>query len=135
MNIFKSTLVISLAVVAACSLEDQPLAPEAPPPTYDELFERYFAAGTAGHCATAGCHVDPGHHIWLCADADSCYDGMRDMGLIDPYDPAQSEIADPARSPLTWVNPTTGSMPLGARGQDASARAAVQAWVRAGATK
>ena len=28
-----------------------------PAPTYSELYASYFALGTPGHCATAGCHA------------------------------------------------------------------------------
>lgn len=102
-------------------------------PTYDELFETYFAPGKPGHCATAGCHNDPGHNVWLCSNADTCYEGMVDVGLIDPGDPKHSEIADPARSPLTWFNPKGGNMPLDAQGENAEGRAAIEAWLAAGA--
>ena len=102
-------------------------------PTYAELYDSYFAPGTPGHCATAGCHADPGHNVWLCGSRDLCYRGMVDVGLIDPDDPTRSEIADQARSPLTWFNVAGGNMPLDAQGENAAARAAIQAWVAAGA--
>jgi hypothetical protein len=129
----RNTLVIAVLLAPACAPDDRPLSASDPAPTYEELFDRYFAPGTTGHCATAGCHADPGHNVWLCADADSCYRGMRDMGLVDAADPAHSAIADPARSPLIWVNRAGGNMPLDARADNPAARAAIEAWVNAGA--
>ena len=100
-------------------------------PTYSELFERYFAKGTPGHCATAGCHANPGFNEWLCGDTkDSCYAGMVQIGLIDPMDPAASMIASRAQSPLSWINPT-GNMPFDATGPFPAGRDAILAWVAA----
>jgi hypothetical protein len=104
-------------------------------PSFDELFDTYFDVGKPGHCATAGCHADPAHNVWLCTNKDTCYQGMVEVGLIDPADPTHSEIADSKRSPLTWINPTGGNMPLDAQGENDAARAAIEAWVRAGAPK
>jgi len=102
-------------------------------PSYEELFTTYFDRGTQGHCATSGCHADPGHNVWLCTTKDICYQGMVGVGLIDPADPTRSEIADPKRSPLTWINEAGGNMPLDAQGDNAAAREAIEAWVAAGA--
>ena len=105
-----------------------------PAPTYTELFNRFFAPGTPGHCATMGCHADPGHDEWLCGTTkDACYTGMVQEGLIDKTHPEKSPIADPMRSPLTWVNSAGGDMPLDAKGDNAAARDAITAWVAAGA--
>jgi hypothetical protein len=128
-----TAFVIGALLAAACAADDRPITKSDPAPTYAELFETYFAPDTPGHCATAGCHADPGHNVWLCADADTCYRGMRDVGLIDASDPARSEIANPAHSPLTWVNRAGGNMPLDAPGDNGAARAAIEAWVSAGA--
>ena len=103
-------------------------------PSYSELFESYFAPGTLGHCATAGCHADPGHAVWRCGPTkDDCYAGMTEVGLIDSATPAHSAIVDPHRSPLTWINPAGGNMPLDAQGANAAAADALRAWVSAGA--
>jgi hypothetical protein len=102
-------------------------------PTYAELFDTLFAPGKPGHCATAGCHNDPGHNVWLCSNAETCYQGMIDVGLLDPKDPKHSEIADTKRSPLTWFNPNGGNMPLDAQGENEAGRAAIEAWLAAGA--
>ena len=128
-------IAVATALLNACSMAQAPeeLQQNDEAPTYEELFETYFAPGTAGHCATAGCHADPGHNVWLCATKDVCYRGMLDVGLIDPEDPTHSEIADHARSPLTWINPAGGNMPLDAQAENADARAAIEAWVAAGA--
>ena len=105
-----------------------------PSPTYTALFANFFAPGTAGHCATKGCHADPDHNVWLCGTTKTaCYAGMVQVGLIDPAHPQQSMIADPSRSPLVWVNSAGGNMPLDAQNPDPAGRDAITAWVRAGA--
>jgi hypothetical protein len=112
----------------------EPSLDASPAPRYSELFERYFAPDTAGHCANAGCHADPGHTVWRCGPTkDDCYAGMSEIGLIDGATPAHSAIVDPHRSPLTWINPTGGNMPLDAQGQNSAAGEALRAWVAAGA--
>jgi len=109
--------------------EDQPNAPR-----YSELFGRYFALGTPGHCAIAGCHGDPGHTVWRCGPTiDECYAGMEQVGLIDSTNPRGSAIVDPRRSPLTWINLAGGNMPLDAQSANDAAREALRAWVAAGA--
>lgn len=100
-------------------------------PTYTELFETYFAPGKPGHCATAGCHADPGHDTWLCGDTkESCYRGMVQVGLIDPDDLAHSMIADSVRSPLAWVAPS-GNMPFDAPTPFPAGGDAIVSWVAA----
>ena len=111
-------------------------APCAPPadgtaPTYRELFARYFAPGTPGHCATGHCHASPEFNVWLCGDTkDSCYTGMVQVGLISPKNPAASLLGNALQSPLTWVSPT-GNMPFDAPGPFAPGRDAIVAWVAA----
>jgi hypothetical protein len=139
-------ILVSLAPACASPVHYEQADAEAPPtamrttqggnaaaPSYEELFTTYFDQGTPGHCATSGCHADPGHNVWLCATKDTCYQGMVDVGLIDLAEPAQSEIADSKRSPLTWINPAGGNMPLDAQDNNQAARAAIEAWVAAGA--
>lgn len=115
---------------------DPPSAPCTAPaagnaPTYTELFDQYFAEGRPGHCATAGCHAEPGFNEWLCGDSkDSCYAGMVQIGLINPKNPLASMIGDPTQSPLSWVNPT-GNMPFDATGPFPAGRDAILAWVAA----
>jgi hypothetical protein len=104
---------------------------DAAAPTYGELFTRYFAPGTPGHCATAHCHGSVGANEWVCGDtADSCYRGMVKVGLINPQNPTRSAIANPEQSPLTWVNPS-GDMPFDDVGPLPEARDAISAWVAA----
>src|SRR5262249_29879922 len=113
-------LVSLLSLSAACGAPDQasPQPPDSgfgPALTYTELFAQFFAPGTPGHCATAGCHADPGHNVWLCGTTkDSCYNGMVQVGLVDPAHPPASMIVDPTLSPLTWIDPTGGNMPYDA---------------------
>jgi hypothetical protein len=100
-------------------------------PTYTELFTRYFAQGTPGHCATAGCHANPGLNVWLCGDTkDTCYAGMVAVGLVDPEHPLASLIANPTQSALSWINPT-GNMPFDAVAPLPDGRDAILAWVAA----
>ena len=119
--------------LAACGGTDAPAPDAGPPPTFTELYGRYFGAGTAGHCAKGGCHGDPGHQIWLCGQTkDSCYAGMVSQGLITLSNPAGSSIADPARSPIKWINPN-GAMPADDPSPNAEAKAAIMSWAAAGA--
>ena len=117
-------------LVAACGTDTAE-----PPPTYSELYTRYFAPGTPGHCAKAGCHGDPDHQIWLCGTTkDTCYAGMTspDAGLINTAVPRLSRIADPVNSPLSWISPN-GAMPFGQPGPFPEGRDAILAWIDAGA--
>lgn len=125
------TIVTGLLLYLFCSACSA--ASSVPAPTYAQLFNDYFAPGTPGHCATSGCHADPGHNVWLCESAQTCYLGMREMDLIDEAHPERSAIIDPSRSPLTWINSAGGSMPLDAQGANEDARAAIAAWIAAGA--
>ncbi|HEX3594220.1 MAG TPA: hypothetical protein VHU80_03935 [Polyangiaceae bacterium] len=105
--------------------------PSGTAPTYTELYERYFAKGQPGHCATGHCHANPGFDVWLCGDTkDSCYAGMTHVGLINPDDPLGSLIGDRTESPLSWINPT-GNMPFDATGTFPEGRDAILAWVAA----
>jgi hypothetical protein len=116
--------------------DSAPIATCVPPtdgtaPTYSELFTRYFAPGTPGHCATAHCHANPGANDWVCGDTpDSCYRGMVKVGLIDPQNPTHSAIADANESPLVWVN-ASGDMPFDAIAPLPEGRDAILAWVAA----
>jgi hypothetical protein len=104
-----------------------------PPPSYTTLFDTLFDVGTPGHCATAGCHADPGHPVWLCGTTkERCYQGMVGAGLVSTTDPMRSLIADPANSPLSWINPN-GPMPFDGAGPNPTARAMIVEWVAAGA--
>ena len=117
-------------LVAACGIDTAE-----PPPTYTELYTRYFAPGTRGHCAKAGCHSDPQHNIWLRGtDKDTCYAGMTspDSGLINTAVPRRSLIADPVFSPLSWFNPLR-PMPFDGPGPFPEGRDAIRAWLDAGA--
>jgi len=133
--------VTMFGMIAACAGDDAgatrevvpcvPAATSVTAPPYTELFDRYFAPGTPGHCATAGCHADPGHNEWLCGTTkDSCYRGMVQIGLIEPDDLGHSMIADPVRSPLVWFAPG-GNMPFDAPTPFPEGRDAIAAWVEA----
>lgn len=129
-----SLLLGTFALACSSSTGNSPEPSAQSAPTYSELYSTYFALGTPGHCAAAGCHADPGHTVWLCGSSKSdCYAGMVSVDLIDPSDPTRSLIADERRSPLVWFNPSGGNMPFDAQLGNDAARAAIAAWVAAGA--
>src|SRR6185295_14539314 len=104
-----------------------------PAPSFGQLYAAYFAPGTPGHCATSGCHADPGHNVWLCSNAETCYAGLLEMSLIDPDHPEHSALVDAERSPLVWFNASGGNMPLDSQDTfSEEARDAIAAWVAAG---
>jgi hypothetical protein len=124
------TIALSLLAVAACGTD----TPD-PAPTYSELYTKYFAIGTPGHCATSGCHAGPDFNIWLCGpDKNTCYNGMTgpDAGLVNKVNPSSSVIINPANSPLSWFNPN-GPMPQDMPGPFPEGRDAILKWVMAGA--
>jgi len=127
--------IAALVVVAACGSDSGGPTPDAAPaPTYSELYTKYFAVGTPGHCAnTGGCHSDALSSGWACgADKDTCYNGMVSSGIIDPGTPKASTIGDPTMSILRWVSPN-GIMPFDAIMEFPEGRDAIKAWVAAGA--
>jgi hypothetical protein len=127
-------------VLAACPRDTDTIAPDAiakscnpsnSAPTYTELYTKYFAANTPGHCAIAECHSDPKHNIWLCGPTkDTCYSGMVSAGIIDLANPVASKIGDPRNSPINWINPN-GPMPQDAPKPFPEGRDAILAWVAA----
>jgi hypothetical protein len=138
----------AVLMVAACGGSEN-ATPDAPPvtppadapaacnmanvaPTYTELYTKYFAVGTPGHCATSGCHGEPGFNAWLCGSSKaSCYDGMVAQGLINKTNPIASVIGDPKRSPIRWINVDGGSMPQDSLTPNNAGRDAIIAWVGA----
>src|SRR5262245_3039837 len=128
-----TNLAMTLVLLVAACGTDTAVTPDAAvtPPTYSELYTRYFAPGTPGHCAKAGCHGDPNHTTWLCGDTqDTCYAGMASpqAGLIDTTAPQKSLIGDLKLSPLSWVSPN-GPMPIDTPGPFPEGRDAILAWV------
>jgi len=129
-------LAIAAAIVAGCGSSSSPAPDAGPPPTFTELYARYFAPGTPGHCAKSGCHGDPDHNIWLCGTTkETCYAGMVSQGLITLANPTASPLGDPKSSPISWINPN-GPMPFDQSSPPApfpEGRDAIRAWVAAGA--
>ena len=128
----------ALVVVAACGTDSS--SPDAsgacvPPqnstaPTYSDLYTRYFATGTPGHCANTECHADD-RNGWACGpNKNTCYAGMVGIGIINTADPKASTIGDPRKSPLNWVN-VAGPMPQDAVMPFPEGRDAILAWVAA----
>jgi hypothetical protein len=130
-------LVVVAGVVAGCGVDtaapgDAQCVP--PPsgtaPTYSELYTKYFAPKTPGHCATSDCHLD-GVQGWTCGlNKTTCYTGMVDIGIIDKKVPTASTIGDPRYSPIRWINPS-GPMPQDTPGPFPEGAAAIKAWVAA----
>jgi hypothetical protein len=133
-------LAMLLWIVAACGSSGNagpgPDAPAGPAPTYSELYTKYFAIGTHGHCATGGCHNGGDFNIWFCGNTkDTCYQGMTSAAsgpLVNPSNPMGSLIIDPRNSPLSWIN-ANGPMPQDAPGAFPEGAAAIRAWIADGA--
>jgi hypothetical protein len=104
-----------------------------PAPTYTELYDKYFAVGKPGHCATEGCHGQVDFNgTWRCGDSkDTCYQGMVTEGLINKTNPIASKLGDPKNSPLKWVNQDFGFMPQDAVMPFPEGRDAIIAWIGA----
>jgi hypothetical protein len=121
-----------LAVLSGCGGAGS--ADLGPPPTYTDLYAKYFGPGTPGHCGNSNCHLGtPVVHVWICGSTrDTCHAGMVKVGLIKPSDPTHSLIIDPLNSPLSWFNPN-GPMPKDNPGPNPAAMQDIAAWVAAGA--
>lgn len=105
--------------------------PARPSLTYAELYTRYFATGTPGHCANEDCHGDTSYNLWSCGSTkDKCFDGMVNYGLINTRMPLSSRLGDPGSSPLQWVNPN-GPMPADDVRRFDEGRDAILAWMAA----
>jgi hypothetical protein len=87
-------------------------------PTWQFLYNTYFAAGTVGHCSN--CHVTAN-------SATGLYAWLVEKGQIAGTD---SALARPGDSRLTWFG---GTMPLGGPADLPQAEADITAWVAAGA--
>ncbi|MDF2692451.1 MAG: hypothetical protein K0S65_834, partial [Labilithrix sp.] len=99
-------------------------------PTWTQLYAQYFGPGTPGHCSgTGGCHTNLRGGFRCGTNKDTCFAGLVAAGLVDPQNPEQSRIADPAASPLSWFG---GGMPIDNPTPNPAAAAAVKAWVDAG---
>jgi outer membrane protein assembly factor BamB len=99
-----------------------------PPPTWTELYTKYFRPGTAGHCAN--CHASQQGGFLAGTTKQSFYNGLVQSGLITPGSQAASSVFGSSGSPLSWFG---GSMPLDAPNSNPAAAAAVTAWLADGA--
>jgi hypothetical protein len=105
--------------------------PTLPSLTYTQLYTRYFATGTPGHCANEDCHGDVSYNSWSCgSNKDKCFTGMLNYGLINTGMPLSSRLGDPGSSPLQWIN-RNGPMPADDIRQFPEGRDAILAWIAA----
>lgn len=106
--------------------------PNASAPTYTQLYTRYFAPNTPGHCANEMCHGDIEFNIWKCGlTKDTCFNGMVGFQLIDTANPLASRLASSTASPLIWISPNNGFMPADALTPFPEGRDAILAWIGA----
>jgi hypothetical protein len=102
-----------------------------PAPTWTELYATYFGPGTPGHCSgTGGCHTNQRGGFKCGANKNECYAGLVAAELVMPLQPAASPLGVEGESPIAWFG---GGMPLDNPVPNAAAKAAVKAWLAAGA--
>jgi hypothetical protein len=100
-------------------------------PTWTMIYAKYFATGSEGSCASAGCHSTPRGGFNCGSSKTTCFNGLVNAGLIDAATPANSQLISAAASPLVWIS-ANGSMPPGGAANP-TAKADIRAWVLAGA--
>jgi hypothetical protein len=103
-----------------------------PAPTWTQVYGQYFGPGSVGNCASSSCHQTNVAGFQCGTTKDTCYQGLVGAGLLNTASPAKSPLISATGSPLLWFNAHTGNMPLGGA-PNAAAKAAVSAWVKAGA--
>jgi hypothetical protein len=101
-------------------------------PTWTSIYGKYFGAGTPGSCGSAGCHAATQGGFRCGSSKATCFTGLVNAGIIDPANPAGSDLISAAASPLRWIS-ANGRMPPAAGAIPAAARAEIRAWVLAGA--
>ena len=102
-------------------------------PTWTQVYDQFFGPGTPGHCSgVRGCHVTIRGGFTCGNNKTECFAGLVQAGLVTPADGTHSPLGVAATSPLAWFG---GGMPLDEAVPNAKARAAVAAWVAAGATE
>jgi hypothetical protein len=99
--------------------------------TWGYVYANYFAAGTVGHCGNAGCHAQVRQGFLCGKDANTCYHGLVNAGLIGTSAKTQP-LVDPKVTPLSWFN-SGGEMPEDAPQANAAAAGDLQAWIASGA--
>jgi hypothetical protein len=102
--------------------------PVGPAPTFTEIFRDFLGPGTPGHCTS--CHARSVGGFRCGTTKADCYAGLVAFGLISPQAPLQSLMIEDGASPVSWFG---GTMPEDAPEPNERARAAVTAWVEAGA--
>jgi hypothetical protein len=106
--------------------------PSAAAPTYSQLYTRYFAPGTPGHCADENCHGQVAFNVWRCGNSkETCFEGMVSAGLIDTGNALNSRLGNSRLSPLRWINNDSGSMPADNFSPFNEGRDAILAWISA----
>jgi hypothetical protein len=90
-------------------------------PTWTQLYNAYFAAGTPGNCAQAGCHQS------YMTSPSATFSWLQSQGQVGSAQPA---LTDPSSSCLTWLG---GDMPPGGPETDPDAEKDFDLWLKAGA--
>jgi hypothetical protein len=99
-----------------------------PAPTFTDIYRDWIGPSTAGHCSN--CHTSTLGGFKCGASKDDCFAGLVAAGLIDPNAPATSLLGADGASPLAWFG---GDMPKDAPNPNPAAKAALRAWILAGA--
>jgi hypothetical protein len=99
-----------------------------PAPTFTDLYRDWLGPSTPGHCSN--CHLGTLAGFECGASQAECYAGLVAGGLIDPNAPATSLLGTDGASPLAWFG---GDMPKDSPTANPAAKAALRAWILAGA--
>lgn len=111
---------------SACVKDDEP-----PAKKFSELFQVYFAGGTAGDCVNAGCHGKSGNSapFFGGTDSDHMYDWLAGKSKL-------TTLGDPASSRLRWCSTTSGGhMPANSNAAPMNVCTELQAWASHGAPR
>jgi len=90
-------------------------------PTWTQLYGAYFADGTPGNCAHAGCHAN------AMTSASATYAWLEGQDQVGGSQPA---LTDPNSSCLSWLG---GDMPPGGPETNPTAEKDFDLWLQAGA--
>ena len=120
---------------SACLKDDEPppVPPDPPPPVkkFSDLFQVYFAGGTAGDCVNAGCHGKSGNSapFFGGTDSDHMYDWLAGQSKL-------TTLGDASSSRLRWCSTTSGArMPRNSNAAPMNVCTELQEWASQGALR